>query len=98
MQRLRLDVREVQAAPFLLPLRDDAWVAGEWDGHLLLRRSLSDAAVHPLPEQGLAEVPQGCDCSGWASDRRGAPQPQSGPRRWTKRCAGAGLPVRGDWR
>ncbi|MGV8377397.1 hypothetical protein ACV341_31400, partial [Pseudomonas aeruginosa] len=41
-----------------LPLRDDAWVAGEWDGHLLLRRSLSDAVVHPLPEQGLAEVPQ----------------------------------------
>ena len=58
VQRLRLDVREVQAAPFLLPLRDDAWVAGEWDGHLLLRRSLSDAVVHPLPEQGLAEVPQ----------------------------------------
>ncbi|MGK2981635.1 type II secretion system protein GspL, partial [Pseudomonas aeruginosa] len=58
VQRLRLDVREVQAAPFLLPLRDDGWVAGEWDGHLLLRRSLSDAAVHPLPEQGLAEVPQ----------------------------------------
>ncbi|MGP5768607.1 type II secretion system protein GspL, partial [Pseudomonas aeruginosa] len=29
VQRLRLDVREVQAAPFLLPLRDDAWVAGE---------------------------------------------------------------------
>lgn len=27
-------------------------------GHLLLRRSLSDAVVHPLPEQGLAEVPQ----------------------------------------
>ena len=98
MQRLRLDVREVQAAPFLLPLRDDGWVAGEWDGHLLLRRSLSDAAVHPLPEQGLAEVPQELRLF-WLGERPAwAPQPWSGPRRWTKRCAGAGPPVRGDWR
>ncbi|WP_033996846.1 type II secretion system protein GspL [Pseudomonas paraeruginosa] len=58
LQRLRLDVRQVQAAPFLLPLREDGWVAGEWDGHLLLRRSLTDAAVHPLPEQGLDELPE----------------------------------------
>ena len=57
VQRLRLDVREVQAAPFLLPLRDDAG-GRRVDGYLLLRRSLSDAVVHPLPEQGLAEVPQ----------------------------------------
>ncbi len=59
LQRLRLDVRQVQATPYLLPLRDDGWVAGEWDGHLLLRASLADAVVHPLPEQGMGELPEG---------------------------------------
>ncbi|MCT2376179.1 type II secretion system protein GspL [Pseudomonas aeruginosa] len=77
VQRLRLDVREVQAAPFLLPLR-------LWSIPCRSRASLRSR--------------RSCGCSGWASVRRGAPQPWSGPRCWTKRCAGAGPPVRGDWR